>query len=470
MARGRRALPTRVAAAVAIGALLVGAGVALLLRNTLTLRSSAATTIRDESYLLRVARVESLVVDVETGLRGDVITGRSLFLQPLHRADAQLPSAIRQLEQSASASGRYQAQIRALIAAVSAYTSRYVPGVLALVAQNPGAARSYSVTLEGKREVDAIRRLTGSVELMLSNGDAARQRNAHATADTSVDEAIAALIALTLLTVALGTYLGHLALSRERAREQSEETSRTLQESILPATLPTIPGCELAVRFVPSAGPVSGDFYDAFRVAPDTWALVIGDVCGKGAPAAAATAMARWTLRSALGQGAMPAEALRLLNDVMLGHSENHRFVTALCLTVALGPDRAVVEMACAGHPPAILVPAAGDPYPVAAHGDLLGVFAPIRLEPAELELQPGESLVVYTDGVTDQGAEARRSPDDVLRDQVGHGAEQLASTLEKLAQRPVGRHRDDVAIMAIRFLGAEPTGRETVPAATSAP
>src|SRR5579875_1291834 len=120
MARGRRALPTRVAAAVAIGALLVGAGVALLLRNTLTLRSSAETTIRDESYLLRVARIEGLVIDVETGLRGDVITGRSLFLQPLDRADSQLPGAIRELEQSASVTGLYQPQIRALVASVRA--------------------------------------------------------------------------------------------------------------------------------------------------------------------------------------------------------------------------------------------------------------------------------------------------------------------------------------------------------------
>jgi serine phosphatase RsbU (regulator of sigma subunit) len=470
MSRNHRWLPARIAAAVLIGALVVGAGVALLLRNTLTLRSRAETTIRQDSYLLRVVDVESLVIDAETGLRGDVITSRSLFLQPLHRANSAFPVAERQLERSAAATGVDQPQVRALVADVNAYMSRYVPGVLALVNENPAAARSYAVTLEGKREVDAIRKLSGDLELALSKGDARRQRQARATANHSVDEAIAVLIVLTLLTAALGGYLGRLAVSRDRAREQSEETARTLQESILPAAMPTIPGCELAVRFIPGAGPISGDFYDGFMVAPDAWALVIGDVCGKGAPAAAATAMARWTLRSALGQGAPPSEALRQLNDVMLGHPEDHRFITALCMTVTLESDRAVVDLACAGHPPAILVPAAGDPAPVAARGDLLGVFPTIRLEAAEFELQPGESVVVYTDGVTDQGPETRPSPEQALRERVGGGADQLASALERLAQRPVGRHPDDIAIMAFRFLGgehAEPRSATTSSTAT---
>src|ERR1700734_2617163 len=103
MSRNHRWLPARVTAAVLIGALVVGAGVALLLRNTLTLRSRADTTIRQDSYLLRVVDVESLVIDAETGLRGDVITSRSLFLQPLHRANSALPVAERRLERSASA-------------------------------------------------------------------------------------------------------------------------------------------------------------------------------------------------------------------------------------------------------------------------------------------------------------------------------------------------------------------------------
>jgi CHASE3 domain sensor protein len=465
--RERGWLRTRVAVVVLLGALVVGTGVALLLGNTLGLRHSADTTIGTDVYLLRVVDLERLVVDAETGLRGDVITRRSLFLQPLHEAQSELPGAIRKVKQSAAATGVDRTPVRRLVTAVDAYMTDYVPGVIALVRQNPAAARSFAVTLEGKREVDAIRKTAGDLEQTLSHSSAGLQRNARSTANNSVDESVAVLVLLTLLTCALGGYLGRLAVSRERARAQSDLTARTLQESILPPAMPDIPGCELAVRFRPGDGPVSGDFYDGFLVAPGTWALLIGDVCGKGARAAAATAMGRWTLRSALGEGVVPAEALRLLNDVMLAHPEDPRFITALCLTVTLGPDEALVRLACAGHPAPILVPADGTPRAIATHGDLLGIFPEIRLETSELVLRRGDSLVAYTDGVTDQGPEAPASPEQALRDQPGAGADQLASTLERLARRPFSRHPDDVAILALRFLGGAPA--PTPPAHTTA-
>lgn len=439
-----------------VGALLVGTGVALLLRNTLNLRQGADTTIRDDQYLLRVVELERLVVDAETGLRGDVITGSTVFLQPLSAAQAQLPGAIQAVERSASATGIERPLVGELVGAVNAYMANYVPGVLAVVRQKPAAARSYSVTLEGKREVDAIRRQAGQLEQVLSHGSAVRQQAARATANTSVDESVAVLVLLTLLTCALGGYLGHLAVARERAREQSDETARTLQESVLPPAMPQIQGCELAVRFVPGDGPVSGDFYDGFLVRPDTWALLIGDVCGKGAQAAAATAMARWTLRSSLGQGASPAEALRLLNDVMLAHPEDQRFITAICMTVTVRPAAALVQLACAGHPAPILVPADGGPNRIDSQGDLLGIFPSVRLQTSELELTPGDALVAYTDGVTDQGPELQVSPEQALREYAGTPADALASALERLAQRPGSRHPDDVAIVALRFLGGQ--------------
>jgi serine phosphatase RsbU (regulator of sigma subunit) len=268
------------------------------------------------------------------------------------------------------------------------------------------------------------------------------------------------LVLLTLLTCALGGYLGRLAVARERAREQSDETARTLQASILPPAMPRIPDCELAVRFVPGDGPVSGDFYDGFMVEPDTWALLIGDVCGKGAPAAAATAMARWTLRSSMGQGATPAEALRLLNDVMLAHPEDHRFITAICMTVTVSDELATVRLACAGHPAPILVPTDAEPEAVDTHGDLLGIFPTVRLQTAELELRPGDSVVAYTDGVTDRGPEAPVSPERAISEQARSNADELAEALERLAQRPLSSLPDDVAIIALRYLGREPASR----------
>jgi serine phosphatase RsbU (regulator of sigma subunit) len=451
----RRRLLVRISLLVAVGAALVAGGVALLLGNTAALRSSAQSSNRTDAYLLRVVNVERLVVDAETGLRGEVITGRRLFLQPLYRAQTELPAATRALEESVLATRVYRSQAEALMSAVTAYMSGYLPRVVGLAESDLRRSQSFAVTLQGKYLVDAVRTQAGRLEQLLSTSQSARQRSAHSTATTSIDDAIAVLVLLTLLTVALGGYLGRLVVDRERASERIQATARTLQESILPPSVPPIAGCELAVRFIPGKGPVSGDFYDVLKVEPDTWAVLIGDVCGKGAPAAAATAMARWTLRSSLSRGDTPSEALRLLNDVMLGNQPDDRFITAACLKLCVEPGLLTIDIVCAGHPAPVLVPAEGLPSALSVRGDLLGVMPDVRLETTVVQLRPGDALVAYTDGVTDQGSEVRLSPEQALRERSpGSSAEELAGILEDLSRSPIGRHPDDIAIVALRFVG----------------
>ena len=120
--------------------------------------------------------------------------------------------------------------------------------------------------------------------------------------------------------MALTLHARALQARTEALYRRSEHTARTLQQSLLPAEIPDLPSCELAIRFAPAgAGDlVGGDFYDVFAVGDDQWAVVIGDVCGKGPGAAAVTAMARWTLRSFAGSPRAPADVLRSLNDAML--------------------------------------------------------------------------------------------------------------------------------------------------------
>ena len=453
--RARPRLNARLSILVAAGAIVVAAGVALLLSNTLKLRNSAVASQRADVYLLSVVNVERLVVDAETGLRGEVITGKRLFLQPLRRAQLAMPYAIAALRHAADENQVYERQTAALIRDVRAYMTGYVNDALRLTAHDLPAARSLAVTVEGKHLVDGIRLRVAALESLLSRSQAARVSSARHTADSSTAEAIAALVVLTLLTVALGGYLGRLVLARERARDESQAMTRTLQQSIMPSAIPAIPGCELATRFIPGGGAVSGDFYDVLEVAPGEWALIIGDVCGKGPAAAAATAMARWTLRTALAQGATPAEALRLLNTVVLRHSSDGQFVTAACMRLTLSPGTARLAIACAGHPAPIVVSRHGAPTAVAAEGDLLGIMPTVRLQTAEVELLLGDSLVAYTDGVTDQGGDARRSPERALADRRPEdGAQELARILEDLANHPVGRHPDDIAILALRFVG----------------
>ncbi len=452
-------LGARISILVAAGAIAAAVGVALLLSNTIKLRDSANATIRSDAYLVAAMNVERLVVDAETGLRGYVITGRPLFLAPLRAAQANFPSTRTALQRAAARDHAFVAQADGLAQASDSYLSSYVPSVLEMMAHDPRGARSFVTTLSGKRLVDAIRSRTASLEALVGERENRRQRGAKRSATHAVTEAIVILVLLTLLTTLVGVVLGRLAASREVARRRAEHTNWILQQSLLPRAMPAVEGCELAVRFTPAgAGElVGGDFYDVFEVGPDRWAIVLGDVCGKGSEAASVTAMARWTLRSRSEQPMTPAQALDALNDQMLRLDLGVRFITIAYLLVTIEADRAQVSVACAGHPAPILVPEAGEPHAVDARGTLLGVWPDIDLHSAEVELARGDGLVAYTDGVTDQGPETQpASPSEILRDRPpGASADQLAGLLERSAHRLSGRQRDDIAILALRFTGS---------------
>ena len=453
----RIGLRTQVLLAVAAGAMVVAFGVALLLINTVSLHSSSQATTRSDQYLVSVIDVEGLVVDAETGLRGYVITGRPVFLQPTSQAAAQLPSALATMERWAVRNGVGVAQSRALARSATAYLTGYVNNVKGLMRTTPGVARSYPSTLEGKQLVDGIRDQTRMLETLVNDRDRARQRAAQSMASRATHEAIAVLVLLTVLTLLLGAFLGRLVISRERARRRSEETTDVLRQSLLPSAMPVIPGCELAARFIPAGGDelVGGDFYDVFAAGPDQWAIVVGDVCGKGADAAAVTAMARWTLRSQAMASAAPAEALHFLNRAMLALDLHGRFITVAYMLMTVHGDHAEISLACAGHPPPIVVPASGPPRAATARGTLLGIWPDIRLNTAQLRLEHGDGIVLYTDGVSDPGPGPEREPARALSDRPRHAsATQLADTLQAYAREPAaGLQRDDIAIVAVRFL-----------------
>jgi serine phosphatase RsbU (regulator of sigma subunit) len=450
-----RRLPARIALVVAAGALLVALGVTLLLVNTVRLHRSADATGRSDAYLVATINVERLVVDAETGVRGYVITGQRLFLAPTQQAQQGFPQSKAQLASAASADGSFPGEARGVATAADTYMTGYLPRVLALAARDRQAARTYAVTLRGKELVDGVRTRAATLERQVSARERARQTGAKTEASHSTVEAILVLVLLTLATVLLGVFLGRLVLSRERARGRSERTVDVLRQSLLPTELPAIPGCEVAVRFLPAqaAELVGGDFYDIFPVSDGRWAIIVGDVCGKGAEAAAVTAMARWTLRSLASWAAGPDEALRFLNRALLGEALEGRFVTVAYLLLTLENGRAHVSLACAGHPPPILVPAAGDPRALPSRGTVLGIWPDIRLQTTELALDRGDTILLYTDGVSDPGPGPERRPDEVLRGhEQGADAGQLADALERYATEPAEAQRDDIAIVAVQF------------------
>lgn len=459
----RAGLVTGVLVAVAAGAMAVALGVTLLLTHIIDLRTSANASLRTGTYLSATINVERLVVDAETGLRGYVITRDSAFLAPERSAAAAMPDAASALRSAAERDGDFTAQAAQLATAAQSYLDTYVPQVIREVNTNPDGALSVGTTALGKQRVDQVRRKTAALERLISTHQAARQRAARASANDAVREAIVVLVVLTVLTLALGGILGRLLVGRDRARREaetlyrrSEQTARTLQQSLLPARIPDVPSCEVAIRFTPAGADdlVGGDFYDVFAVGGDRWAIVVGDVCGKGAGAAAVTAMARWTLRSLAATVLPPAEVLRSLNDVMLHHASEPRFITLIYTLLEVRDGEAHVRIACDGHPPAIAMSPAGEPAVVPASGDLLGLWPDIRLNEVELSLQPGASLVLYTDGVTDQGPGIERSPLQAIRSVTGErSAAALADALRGEAGKWDDARRDDVAIVALRYV-----------------
>ena len=173
-----RRLPARIALVVGAGALLVALGVTLLLVNTVKLHQSADATGRSDGYLVATINLERLVVDAETGLRGYVITGRTLFLEPTHDAQRGFAQAKAAVAQAARSDGAFQGDAHRLTVAADAYMTGYLTRVLALAGHDRRAARTYAVTLQGKQLVDSVRNRAATLERLVSAREHTRQDTA----------------------------------------------------------------------------------------------------------------------------------------------------------------------------------------------------------------------------------------------------------------------------------------------------
>ncbi len=272
--------------------------------------------------------------------------------------------------------------------------------------------------------------------------------------------------------VALALDNSGLFADLERAEGARAEIAETLQHGLLPPPLPHIPGWSLAAMYRPAGAEneVGGDFYDAFRVAGG-WMLVIGDVTGRGARAASITALARYTLRTAAELTDDPLVALRALNRALLARHD-----TSLCSIVALRLSEdpgEPVRLAVAGHPPPLLVD--GEEVSEVAGADaVLGAFADVEWEIHESAVEPGQQLVLVTDGIIEAGGTGERFGEERLRAELAgtgnpaHAVQRLEGALRSFTE---GTLDDDVAILAVSRSASEPppaVGAEAVAAAGS--
>jgi serine phosphatase RsbU (regulator of sigma subunit) len=225
-----------------------------------------------------------------------------------------------------------------------------------------------------------------------------------------------------ILSASLGIALDAAALAVER-----DGVLAALEESLLPPLLPNVAGLEISARYRPAddRSRVGGDFYDVFRTADNRWAIVIGDVCGSGPEAAAITGVARYSIR-ALAADHDPSGALARLNDILLGQGSDGRFVTAILAEVTDGPDGIVLTLANAGHPGAVILRDDGRTELLTSRGPLLGTFPGVSTINESTTLDPGDAIVLYTDGVT----EARDA------DRTLYGSERLLDLIAVCAGR----------------------------------
>jgi PAS domain S-box-containing protein len=214
---------------------------------------------------------------------------------------------------------------------------------------------------------------------------------------------------LSSADLALAVRLGRRAgTAVENAHLYTERTriAHTLQRALLPESLPEVPWAEIDARYCAAGelNEVGGDFYDVFAHGSEGWVLAIGDVCGKGPRAAGVTALARHTLRAAAMSGQSPSEMLGTLHRA-LRHQPPGEDMCTVCLvfmTHAAGSAR--LRVVLAGHPPPLVIGADGAARQIGHCGSLLGVFDPIRVTEVHAELDVGETLLLYTDGVPDAG------------------------------------------------------------------
>jgi len=241
-----------------------------------------------------------------------------------------------------------------------------------------------------------------------------------------------------------------IALENARMATERSEIAETLQRGLLPPPIPEIPGWSVAALYRPAGAEneVGGDFYDAFRF-EGGWMLVIGDVTGRGAKAASVTAIARYTLRTASALTGDPLEALAAVNRALLARDD-----ASLCsvAAIAIREREEGVKIAVAGHPPPLLVDRS-TVREVAGPGPVLGAFPDSTWTLENTRLEPGQQLVVYTDGVTEAAGPEGRFGEERLHERL-RGASSPGVALRRVEEALEsfcgGALHDDAAIIAL--------------------
>ena len=259
-----------------------------------------------------------------------------------------------------------------------------------------------------------------------------------------------------------------LAARREAdlERDRLARLAATLQRTLLPPALPVVPGLEVAAHYHPaSTDEVGGDFYDLFRLDDGRWGLFIGDVCGNGAGAAVVTSLARYTLRAAAVHDPDPVAVLTELNAAL--HRERldpaHRFCSVVFGVLTPRAGGCGVVLATGGHPPPVVIRTDGTAeYGYDAGGQVVGLLPDATFVARALHLGPGDTLLLYTDGLSEARVDrdTRFDEDDLLEflaSQAPASASQAVAAVRGLLDGFGPALDDDTALLVVGVPASAP-------------
>lgn len=330
----------------------------------------------------------------------------------------------------------------------SAYLGRPAVELLRSVARQTEDPEGFMESFQELRDAPDLE-LRAAVELIIP-----RRRQLRLVSRPTVDDSGALVGRIDVYTDASES-VAHAA-EIERLYEEARKTAESYQRGLLPSSVPSLPRVNMVVHYVPAAGrrAVCGDFYDFVPLAGGRQAVVLGDVCGIGPTAANDAALARYTLRSLATEESDVAELVTRLNDHVGRQVAEDRFVRLL--VGVLDPQGESLQYVNAGHVPPVVFRKASGKVEWLREGDVsLGVVPGARYEAERVDLEPGDMLVFYTDGVTEAARAGRplgqaRLADLVAEYGVGTPGE-LVQAIRRAVQKWVGDYelRDDLALLA---------------------
>lgn len=255
-------------------------------------------------------------------------------------------------------------------------------------------------------------------------------------------------------------YEQELVAARRRAEESEARATalaRTLQASFLPPAILPVPGLDVAGAYRPAGDgtEVGGDFYDVFETGRGTWRVVLGDVCGKGPTAAVVTAVARYTVRAEASRTPCPGAVLAGLHDVLVRHHPD-RCCTAVFAVLERTADGTRFTVASGGHPLPLRLRVDGTFETLGETGTMLGILDTPHPRDTTTLLDPGDVVVLYTDGVTEARRGGEFFDDERLLATIAAAS---AMSAQHIADRIVaaaldfqgGDARDDMAVVVLK-------------------